>query len=200
MDEPVEICSCTSTRRNTRTHALSDRVDCDRTVMRHAPNLEEHRGLLTHHNPLARRVPAAALTAYARSEDRVKALRAGLKIHLAEPIDPAELVTAVAALVRRSVQKASTRSSVKCDAASRVRAATGDQRKSGTELNSCRALVYPCQPSPGWDAQLLQLADHVLGGGFRLDGLCRWRRFFRPCQCRTSSDWRRRDHSARRTR
>jgi len=82
--------------------------------MRHAPNLEEHRGLLTHHNPLARRVPAAALTAYARSEDRVKALRAGLKIHLAEPIDPAELVTAVAALVRRSVQKASTRSSVKC--------------------------------------------------------------------------------------
>ena len=54
-----------------------------------------------HHNPLVRRVPAAALTAYARSEDRVKALRAGFQIHLAKPIDPTELVTAVAALARR---------------------------------------------------------------------------------------------------
>ena len=53
-----------------------------------------------HHNPLVRRVPAAALTAYARSEDRVKALRAGFQIHLAKPIDPTELVTAVAALAR----------------------------------------------------------------------------------------------------
>ena len=55
----------------------------------------------SHHNPLVRRVPAAALTAYARSEDRVKALRAGFQIHLAKPIDPTELVTTVAALARR---------------------------------------------------------------------------------------------------
>ena len=55
----------------------------------------------THHNPLVRRVPAAALTAYARSEDRVKALRAGFQIHMAKPIDPAELITTVAALARR---------------------------------------------------------------------------------------------------
>lgn len=54
-----------------------------------------------HHNPLVRRLPAAALTAYARSEDRVKALRAGFQIHLAKPIDPAELVTAVSTLARR---------------------------------------------------------------------------------------------------
>ena len=55
----------------------------------------------THHNPAVRRVPAAALTAYARSEDRVKALRAGFQIHLAKPIDPTELVTTIAALARR---------------------------------------------------------------------------------------------------
>jgi CheY-like chemotaxis protein len=55
----------------------------------------------THHNPLVRRVAAAALTAYARSEDRVKALRAGFQIHLAKPIDPTELVTTIAALARR---------------------------------------------------------------------------------------------------
>lgn len=48
-----------------------------------------------------RRNPAAALTAYARSEDRVKALRAGFQIQLAKPTDPAELVTTVAALARR---------------------------------------------------------------------------------------------------
>ena len=54
-----------------------------------------------HRSPLVRRVPAAALTAYARSEDRVKALRGGFQIHLAKPIDPTELVTAVAALAKR---------------------------------------------------------------------------------------------------
>jgi CheY-like chemotaxis protein len=54
-----------------------------------------------HHNPLVRRVAAAALTAYARSEDRVRALRTGFQIHLAKPIDPTELVTAVAALAKR---------------------------------------------------------------------------------------------------
>ena len=54
-----------------------------------------------HHNPRVRRVPAAALTAYARSEDRVRALRSGFQIQLAKPIDPSELVTAVAAIANR---------------------------------------------------------------------------------------------------
>jgi len=54
-----------------------------------------------HRNPVVRRMPAAALTAYARSDDRMKALRAGFQIHLAKPIDPAELVTTIAALVKR---------------------------------------------------------------------------------------------------
>ncbi|HET7618884.1 MAG TPA: ATP-binding protein, partial [Vicinamibacterales bacterium] len=54
-----------------------------------------------HADARVRSVPAAALTAYARSEDRTKALRAGFQIHLAKPIDPAELVTTVASLARR---------------------------------------------------------------------------------------------------
>jgi PAS domain S-box-containing protein len=54
-----------------------------------------------HPNPAVREVPAAALTAYARSDDRMRALRAGFHIHLAKPIDPAELVTTIAALARR---------------------------------------------------------------------------------------------------
>jgi CheY-like chemotaxis protein len=61
---------------------------------------------LRHHdNPHNREVPAAALTAYARSEDRMKALQAGFQIHLAKPIDPAELVTTIASLARRVVVK-----------------------------------------------------------------------------------------------
>jgi PAS domain S-box-containing protein len=52
-------------------------------------------------DPAIRDLPAAALTAYARSEDRVKALRSGFGLHLSKPIDPAELVAAVDALMRR---------------------------------------------------------------------------------------------------
>jgi CheY-like chemotaxis protein len=50
-----------------------------------------------------RSLPAAALTAYARSEDRARALRLGFQMHLAKPIDPAELMAAVAALTNRNM-------------------------------------------------------------------------------------------------
>ena len=52
-------------------------------------------------DPRLRNLPAAALTAYARSEDRAKTLQAGFEMHLAKPIDPVELVSAVKALARR---------------------------------------------------------------------------------------------------
>jgi len=59
---------------------------------------------LRHHdNPRVRELPAAALTAYARSEDRMKALQAGFQIHVVKPIDPAELVTTIASLAKRVV-------------------------------------------------------------------------------------------------
>jgi CheY-like chemotaxis protein len=45
-------------------------------------------------------VPAAALTAYARPEDRRRLLNAGYSIHLAKPIEPAELVAVVTTLTR----------------------------------------------------------------------------------------------------
>ena len=46
-------------------------------------------------------VPAAALTAYATAEDRLRALRAGYQDHLPKPVDPAVLVHTVASLARR---------------------------------------------------------------------------------------------------
>jgi PAS domain S-box-containing protein len=57
--------------------------------------------LRTSHDNAARGIPAAALTAYARSEDRAKALQSGFEMHLTKPIDPAELIAAVKALARR---------------------------------------------------------------------------------------------------
>jgi PAS domain S-box-containing protein len=50
----------------------------------------------------SRRLPALALTAYGRSEDRVRVLAAGFNLHLAKPADPTELVLAVASLVGRT--------------------------------------------------------------------------------------------------
>ena len=52
-----------------------------------------------------RDIPAAALTAFARAEDRTRALESGFEMHLAKPVDPGELVASVATLVRRSPRK-----------------------------------------------------------------------------------------------
>jgi len=46
--------------------------------------------------------PAVALTAYARAEDRLRVLRSGFQIHIPKPIEPIELIVAVASLVGRS--------------------------------------------------------------------------------------------------
>ena len=48
------------------------------------------------------RLPAIALTAFARSEDRTRALRAGFLVHISKPIEPAELVATVASIAGRT--------------------------------------------------------------------------------------------------
>ena len=50
----------------------------------------------------AKEIPAAALTAFARTEDRKRALLAGFQTHIAKPVDPAELTAAVASLAGRT--------------------------------------------------------------------------------------------------
>jgi len=44
------------------------------------------------------RMAAVALTAYGRSEDRMKALSAGFQVHLGKPIEPSQLVRVVASV------------------------------------------------------------------------------------------------------
>ena len=48
------------------------------------------------------RVPSVALTAYARTEDRLQALRSGYQMHVPKPVELAELVAVTASLAQRS--------------------------------------------------------------------------------------------------
>jgi len=52
-------------------------------------------------------VPAAALTAFAREEDRQEALEAGFQLHLSKPIDAGSLIAAVATLARSNIAHSS---------------------------------------------------------------------------------------------
>jgi CheY-like chemotaxis protein len=53
-------------------------------------------------------LPAVALSAYARSEDRTKAIRSGFQNHLAKPVEPAELVAVIRSLAGRKVTTPAT--------------------------------------------------------------------------------------------
>ncbi len=60
-------------------------------LIREARQLEAAKG---------RRLPAIAITAYARPEDRQQSLVAGYAAHLSKPVEPGELVATVAGLLR----------------------------------------------------------------------------------------------------
>ncbi len=53
-----------------------------------------------------RQIPAIALTAHARIEDRLRALSAGFDTHIAKPVEPTELVTVIASLAERRLKPA----------------------------------------------------------------------------------------------
>src|SRR5215813_4344677 len=63
--------------------------------------LEKVRALEAERGAPANRIRAIALTAYARSEDRLRALQAGFQMHVAKPVEPAELAVVIASLMTR---------------------------------------------------------------------------------------------------
>ncbi|MGE0132309.1 MAG: ABC transporter substrate binding protein [Blastocatellales bacterium] len=65
-------------------------------VLERVRAFEAERGI-----PESDQIPAIALTAHARSEDRLKALAAGFRMHVAKPVEPAELALVIASLVER---------------------------------------------------------------------------------------------------
>jgi CheY-like chemotaxis protein len=61
-------------------------------LMRKVREMEPHRG---------GNIPAIALTAYTRVEDRIRALVAGFQIHIGKPFEPVELLTVVESILSR---------------------------------------------------------------------------------------------------
>ena len=57
---------------------------------------------------VAQQIPAIALTAMARNEDRVHAIRAGFQMYIAKPVEPAELVLVIAKLAEQRLQGATS--------------------------------------------------------------------------------------------
>jgi PAS domain S-box-containing protein len=66
-------------------------------TLRRVRALEHERGMAP-----SQQIPAIALTAMAQSEDRLRALGAGFKMHVAKPVEPAELVVVIASVVEQS--------------------------------------------------------------------------------------------------
>jgi CheY-like chemotaxis protein len=48
------------------------------------------------------KIPAIALTAFARTEDRTRALMAGYQVHISKPVSPPELIASVASVTGRT--------------------------------------------------------------------------------------------------
>jgi len=63
------------------------------TLMRYVRKLDPDRG---------RNVPAIALTAHSRAEDRIRALAAGFNIHVGKPFEPDELLAVVESIATRT--------------------------------------------------------------------------------------------------
>jgi len=66
-----------------------------------ADGYELIRRVRAHADGRVSRIRAIALTAYARTDDRKRALRAGFQMHVPKPVDEEELTTVIAALTDR---------------------------------------------------------------------------------------------------
>jgi PAS domain S-box-containing protein len=63
--------------------------------------LKKVRRLEAEQGGAADQIPAIALTAYGRSEDRLRALQAGFHMHVAKPVEPADLAVVIASVMTR---------------------------------------------------------------------------------------------------
>jgi CheY-like chemotaxis protein len=63
--------------------------------------LKKVRALEAEQGAVAPQIPAIALTAHARAEDRFRALQAGFQMHVAKPVEPTELAVVILSLIKR---------------------------------------------------------------------------------------------------
>ena len=64
--------------------------------------LKKVRALEAEQGAVGYQIPAIALTAHARVEDRLRALYAGFQMHVAKPVEPTELAVVILSLINRS--------------------------------------------------------------------------------------------------
>jgi len=67
--------------------------------------LKKVRAMEAEQGATADRIPAIALTAQGRSEDRLRALQAGFQMHVAKPVEPAELAVVITSLTTRRARE-----------------------------------------------------------------------------------------------
>ncbi len=102
------------TKRQANVTAVSSAVEAIQAITRRRPDVlvsdiampdEDGYGLIEKirslENGIAEKIPAVAITAYAKDEDRERALSAGFQIYLAKPVEMTELISVVARAARR---------------------------------------------------------------------------------------------------
>jgi signal transduction histidine kinase/CHASE1-domain containing sensor protein/ActR/RegA family two-component response regulator len=102
------------TRRHANVTAVSSAVEAIQAITRKRPDVlvsdiampdEDGYGLIEKvrllENGVAQTIPAVAITAYAKEEDRERALSAGFQIYLAKPVELTELISVVARAAKR---------------------------------------------------------------------------------------------------
>jgi CheY-like chemotaxis protein len=53
-------------------------------------------------NDALKNIPAIALSAFARPEDRQHAMQSGYQVHLSKPVNPEELVASIASILEKN--------------------------------------------------------------------------------------------------
>jgi CheY-like chemotaxis protein len=102
------------TRRHANVTAVSSAGEAIQAIARRRPDVlvsdiampdEDGYGLIEKvrllENGVPQKIPAVAITAYAKEEDRERALSAGFQIYLAKPVELTELISVVARAAKR---------------------------------------------------------------------------------------------------
>jgi CheY-like chemotaxis protein len=110
--DTLKLMTTALTRRQATVTAVSSAGEAIQAIQRHRPDVlvsdiampgEDGYGLIEKVRLLenAENIPAVAITAYAKEEDRERALSAGFQIYLAKPVEVSELISVVARAARR---------------------------------------------------------------------------------------------------
>ena len=96
----------------------------------------------------SRQVPALAVSAYAREEDRIRSLAVGFQMHITKPFDPLDLTAAVGHLLRRTPVANGDDASAPLDPAPRASSSSKTTAISGKGCNSCSSRRAIASRSP----------------------------------------------------